>query len=154
MKIIEGAVNSCRNPFDYNNSENSKHESKDFPSNEFAVEEVHNISQEKRMLKVPKPKPKLRESNKQKGKGRISVPDDTKNQPIQTKYEDLRKMPFSLADEDVDQIQSPMQRFLSAEDNPSNADSLHMEAENDHELLDCYDGCRFHSLDFDEENIS
>ena len=80
------------------------------------IDDHKNLSIEKRPSKNRLTKSKIKESSKYKNKGRISVPDESCEERIQPNYEDLRKMPFSLVDEDIDQINSPMQRYASLED--------------------------------------
>lgn len=79
------------------------------------IDDHKNISMEKRSSKH-RLKPKAKDSILLKEKGRISLPNEQKDQQIQPNYEDLRKMPFSLADEDINQFSSPMQRILSVDD--------------------------------------
>ena len=100
-------------------------------------------------------KSKLKESNKFKSKGRISAPRDEKEAKVQPNYQDLRKMPFSLADEDIDQINSPMLRVASIEDEWDHPNSLQMEAQNDNQFVDYWEDKIYQSFDiFQEDDLS
>lgn len=110
---------------------------------------------EKKQSKSRATRSKIKDSNRLKNKRRSSVPKDEQEQKIQPNYQDLRKMPFSLADQDIDQINSPMQRFVSIEDEWDNQDSLQMEAQNDGQLLDYWEDKIYQSFDiFQEDGLS
>ena len=111
------------------------------------------ILKRNRFSKQKGPKTKAKDSIL-KGKGRISVPDGPVEDQIQSNYEDLRKMPFSLVDEDINQINSPMQKYMSIDDEYINPNSLQMEALDDNQLADCHDDGIYQSFEFFNEEIS
>lgn len=117
------------------------------------IDDHKNILMEKRLSKH-RLKPKAKESVHIKSKGRISVPNDPKNLHIQSNYEDLRKMPFSLADEDINQFNSPMQRFMSLDEDCIHPNSLQMEAYDENQLVDCWEDEMYKSFDIFQEEIS
>ena len=118
------------------------------------IDEHKNNYVERRSSRQKSLKSKTKDSILVKGKGRISVPNEPNDHQIQPNYEDLRKMPFSFGDEDVNHIHSPMQRFMSVDDEYINPNSMQMEAQEDDQLADWNDDEVYGSFDIFHEEIS
>lgn len=94
--------------------------------------------------------------SKQKEKGRISLPEELDHAQKQKKYMDLRRMPFSLNDEDPGQINSPfMKNILSMDGEQNDSGSLEVEMRHADEFYHSDDSNLNNSFEiFDEERHS
>lgn len=82
------------------------------------------------------PQNKNKESDKQKERGRISLPQEQNLEEFQSKNENMLRMPFSLNDQEVDEINSPFQRNISNLKDFSQSPSVEIQMENDEDLIE------------------
>jgi len=91
-----------------------------------------------------------KESLKNKENGRISMPEQSENKEVQSKYENLRRMPFSLNDPEDEEINSPAHRDITDRNDFSNSPSLEIQMEHDDDLFDVNEQNMFPDFEFTE----
>lgn len=81
------------------------------------------------------------------------MPEECDQEDMQKKYENLRRMPFSL-NEEAEPFNSPFNKILSSDDDDK-SQSLEIELKNEDELANLYESNIFQSFEiFEDENLS
>lgn len=96
----------------------------------------------------------LKESSKQKEKGRISLPEQ-QNLADASKNENLLRMPFSLNEIDNEEINSPFYKIYSNVNDPSNSNthSIEIQMENDDDLFEVDERNLFEDFDMSDIEV-